>query len=139
MPIKVSGGCLCGAVRFEGTTEPVIQGHCQCRDCQRASGTGHISIMAVPETDIAVRGELKFFDKPADSGNMVSRGFCPNCGSSVLSRNEGMAGMLFLMAGCLDDPDQLEPALAVYTSRGNRWDKLDPSLMAFPAMPPARP
>ena len=139
MSIRISGGCLCGAVRYEGTTEPVVQGHCQCRDCQRASGTGHISIMAVPEADIAVSGDLKFYDKPADSGNKVRRGFCPNCGSSVLSKNDAMAGMLFLMAGCLDDPSQLEPAVVVYTDRGHRWDHMDPSLTTFPGMPPRMP
>jgi len=139
MAIKISGGCLCGAVRYEGTTEPMVQGHCQCRDCQKASGTGHISIMAVPEGDIAITGDLKFYAKPADSGNMVRRGFCPNCGSSVLSKNDGMAGMLFLMAGCLDDPNQLEPAFAVYTSRAAEWDHLDSALMAFPEMPPQVP
>jgi len=139
MSIKISGGCLCGAVRYEGTTEPVVQGHCQCRDCQRASGAGHITIMAVPEADMTVTGDLKFFAMRADSGNLVHRGFCPSCGSSVMSRNDAMAGMLFLMAGCLDDPNILEPMMAVYTSRGNDWDELDPSLMAFPEMPPQVP
>jgi hypothetical protein len=139
MPIEISGGCLCGAVRYEGTTEPVVQGHCQCRDCQRATGAGHNTIMAVPEADITITGDLRYFDKPADSGNIVSRGFCPTCGSSVLSKNAAMTGMLFLLAGCLDDPGVLEPMMAVFTSRGNDWDRLDPALMSFPEMPPRVP
>lgn len=139
MTMKIAGGCLCGAVRYEGETEPVIQGHCQCRDCQRASGTGHISIMAVPEAEITLTGDLTFFEMTADSGNTVRRGFCPKCGSSVLNKNDAMADMLFLMAGCLDDPNQLDPVVAVYTSRGNHWDHLDSSLISFPEMPPQVP
>lgn len=139
MPMKISGGCLCGAVRYEGTTEPIVQGHCQCRSCQQASGTGHISIMAVPGHAMSVSGELKFYEKPADSGNTVSRGFCPNCGSSVMSRNSGMNDMLFLMAGCLDDPSQFTPMFVVYHSRGQDWDYVDPGLQTFPEMPPQVP
>jgi hypothetical protein len=139
MTTQIAGGCLCGAIRYEGTTEPIIQGHCQCRDCQRATGAGHMSLMAVPKSSIAVSGPLKYFDKPADSGNIVSRGFCPDCGSSVLNLNSGMPDMLFLLAGCLDDPGQLEPMVAVYTARGHEWDILDPALQKFPAMPPRMP
>ncbi len=139
MPMKITGGCLCGSVRYEGTGDPVIQGHCQCRDCQRATGAGHNSIMALPDADIAISGTLRFYDKPADSGNIVSRGFCPTCGSTVLSRNDAMPGMLFLMAGCLDDPGQLEPMLVVYAARGHAWDHLDPALPTFPQMPPQVP
>jgi hypothetical protein len=139
MTIKISGGCLCGAVRYEGTTEPVVQGHCQCRDCQRASGAGHATLVAVPEADIAVTGDLKFFEKRADSGNLIRRGFCPTCGSWVMSWNDGMAGMQFLLAGCLDNPNLLAPMMAVYTSRGNDWDRLDPALTTFPEMPPQVP
>jgi hypothetical protein len=139
MPKKISGGCLCGAIRYEGTTDPIVQGHCQCRSCQQATGTGHISIMAVPKDAITVTGELTFYEKPADSGNVVRRGFCPTCGSSVLNTNDGMADMLFLMAGCLDDPSQLEPQFVVFHERGQDWDHLDPSLPTFPGMPPQPP
>ena len=139
MAMTITGGCLCGSVRYEGTTDPLVQGHCQCRCCQRASGTGHISVMAVPAGAITINGALKFFDKEADSGNVVSRGFCPTCGSSVLSKNAGMPDMLFLMAGCLDDPGQFAPMMVVYHSRGHGWDYLDPGLPTFPEMPPQVP
>lgn len=139
MPMKISGGCLCGAVRYEGTTEPIVQGHCQCRNCQQATGTGHISVMAVPKDTIEVTGELKFYEKAADSGNTVRRGFCPNCGSSVMNMNSGMDELMFLMVGCLDDPSQFAPMFVVYHSRGQGWDYVDPGLQTFPEMPPQAP
>ena len=72
--MEFSGGCLCGAVRYEGS-EQKGGGHCHCIDCRKSSGTGHCSHMVVPEDSFRVTGEVRFFDRPADSGNMVSRGF----------------------------------------------------------------
>lgn len=81
-----TGGYLCGAVRYEGSGYPVIAGHCHCTDCRKASGTGHGSHMGMMEDAFSVSGEVNFFDAPADSGNIVSRGFYPNCGSAIYSK-----------------------------------------------------
>ena len=43
-----TGGCACGAIRYETPHAPVFQNHCQCRDCQRRSGTGHGSWLTFP-------------------------------------------------------------------------------------------
>lgn len=92
--------------------------------------------MIVPESAFSVRGELKFYDAPADSGNLVSRGFCPNCGSPVYSTNSGMPGMIFVRASSLDDPEVFKPQMVVYTDRAASWDHGDASLPSFAAMPP---
>ena len=135
MPDGFKGGCLCGAVRFESTADPQVVGHCHCVDCRKSSGTGHCTHVVIPEDAFTVTGEVTFYDRPADSGNMVSRGFCPNCGSPVYSRNWGMPGMVFPRASVLDDPDILAPGMVVYTSRAPSWDHMDPALPAFPEMP----
>jgi hypothetical protein len=90
-----SGGCLCGAVRFTSTAEPMFVGHCHCVDCRKSSGTGHSTHLLVPESDFSVTGSVTFYDHPADSGNVVSRGFCGTCGSPIYSRNSGMPGVVF--------------------------------------------
>ena len=133
--MSFSGGCLCGAVRYDASADPVFAGHCHCEDCRRASGTGHCSHLGLPEPALAVTGEVKFFDKPADSGNNISRGFCPTCGSAVFSRNSGMPGMVFIRASSLDDPEVFRPQMIVYTKRTPSWDRLDPSLPSFEGMP----
>lgn len=129
-----SGGCLCGAVRFESSADPQLVGHCHCVDCRKSSGTGHCTHIVVPEEAISVTGEVTFYDRPADSGNIVSRGFCPTCGSPVYSRNSGMAGMVFPRASVLDDPDAITPQMIVYASRAPAWDVMDPELPASPEM-----
>ncbi len=133
--MNFTGGCLCGAVRYQGQ-EQRGGGHCHCIDCRRTSGTGHGSHMIVPEAGFTVSGELRFFDAPADSGNTVSRGFCPTCGSAIYSRNSAVPGVVFVRASSLDDPEVFRPQMIVYTKRAPSGDRMDPALPAFEAMPP---
>lgn len=133
----LSGSCLCGAVHYETTAPPVVVGHCHCVDCRKSSGTGHGTHVAVFEDGLKLRGALKSYDRAADSGNIVTRCFCPDCGSAILSRNSAMPGMAFLRASSLDDPDAVNPQMIVYKSRAPSWDRMDEALPAFPEMPPA--
>ncbi len=128
------GGCLCGKIRYQ-CTEETGGGHCHCVDCRKSSGTGHCSHMMVPESGFSISGEVKFFDKPADSGNRVKRGFCPDCGSPVYSTNSGMPGSFFVRASSLDNVEHFKPQMVVYTDRAASWDHMDASLPRFAAMP----
>lgn len=131
-----AGGCLCGAVRYTCSGEPVMAGHCHCEDCRRSSGTGHSSHLAVPETSVVLEGETKGYARPADSGNIVTRHFCPTCGAALYSTNSGMPGMMFLRASSLDDLEAFKPQMHVYTSRSASWDVRGEDLPAFEIMPP---
>ena len=73
-----TGGCNCGAVRYESAAEPLMMGHCQCRDCQYESGGGHASQIAFPRAAVKVEGKVTQWDKRADSGNMVTRAILPD-------------------------------------------------------------
>lgn len=131
-----SGGCLCGEVRYEGS-EAQGGGHCYCEDCRRSSGTSHCSHMIVSESRFSVQGEVRFFDAVADSGNTISRGFCPSCGSPIYSRNSGMSGMVIVRASSLDDPHVFAAGLIVYASRAPAWGQPRDDLPVFAEMPPA--
>jgi len=117
----------------------MLVGHCHCTDCRKSSGTGHCTNIAIPEADFSVSGEVKFYDHPADSGNIVSRGFCPTCGSPIYSINSGIPGMVFPRASSLDEPEIVKPQVVVYTSRAVSWDAVDPNLPSFPEMPEGGP
>ena len=133
------GGCLCGAVSYECSAEPTLAAHCHCIDCRKASGTGHGSHMMVPKDAVTVTGEVKVYDAPADSGNMVGRAFCPNCGCAVYSVNSAMPDVIFLRASSLNDPEVFKPRFVVYAGRAPSWDHVDPGLQAFETMPPEMP
>ena len=63
---------------------------------------------------------------------MISRGFCPTCGSAIHSRNSAVS----VRASSLDDPEVFQPQMIVYGKRAPSWDRMDPALPRFEAMPP---
>jgi len=134
--MSLSGTCLCGAVRYEANAEPAFSGHCFCADCQKETGGGHLTIVAVPDAAVKVTGTTATFSKPGASGQIVERTFCPKCGSTLFGRPEVMAGMTMLRAGTLDDPSQIAPSMSVYTSRARAWDPPDSNIPGFQEMPP---
>jgi hypothetical protein len=134
-----SGGCLCGAVRYESSTPPQFGGHCHCVDCRKSSGSGHCSHLILPAATVNMTGKLTGYDKPADSGNMVTRYFCPTCGAPVYSTNSATPDLIYLRASSLDDPEVFTAGMIVYASRAPSWDVMDESLPAFPEMPPNAP
>lgn len=137
--MKLTGGCLCGAVTYASEGEPMVVGHCYCRDCRRASGTAHCTHIMVSESGFSHAGEVRFYARPADSGNMVRRGFCQGCGSPLWSVNDATPGLVYLRASSLDDPDQVTPQVSVYASRTPSWDQPPAGMPAFPEMPPSGP
>lgn len=139
MSTGFTGGCLCGAVRYASAAEPAFAGHCYCVDCRRSSGTDHCTHLMTPHKGFTVTGKVRFYDRPADSGNVVSRGFCPTCGAAIYSTNSAMPGMVFPRASSLDDPSIARPAMTVYASRAPSWSRIDPSLPSFPEMPDSGP
>jgi hypothetical protein len=133
------GGCLCGDVRYSCSAEPAMAGHCHCVDCRRSSGSGHSSHLIVPKAQVTVTGKVTEFASPADSGNMVTRAFCPRCGAPVYSTNSANPGVMFLRASSLDDPEVFRPQMVVYASRAPSWDVMDGALPSFAKMPPSPP
>lgn len=136
MTAHFTGGCACGAIRYQIAAEPVATFHCQCRSCQKATGTGHASAMVFPRAAATVTGQPRFYESPADSGNLARRGFCPSCGSLVLGGTSGVPEMLAVFAGSLDEPARFVPQAVIYHSRAQAWDHVDAALPRFAQMPP---
>jgi hypothetical protein len=132
-----TGGCACGAVRYEISGEPIFQNHCQCRDCQRKSGTGHGSYLTFARGGVVQHGQARHWDIVADSGHAKTRAFCPTCGSPVYMTFSAMPEIFTVHAASLDDPQRFTPQVLTYASRAYAWDALDPALPAFATMPSA--
>src|ERR1700761_8969552 len=82
-----SGGCACGAVRYESSAQPVFMLHCHCRDCQQSSGGPFSSFVVVPtEAFKLTKGSPRFHASPSEAGGMTRRGFCADCGSPVFGK-----------------------------------------------------
>lgn len=134
--MKLSGQCLCGAIRYSGEGDPVFQVKCYCTDCRRVSAAGHAAMMGFPAEAVQVVGEVKEFHSTADSGSDVSRAFCPVCGSGLFARGSAMPGLIFLRASTLDDPSLFTPQMVVWAARAPHWDPVPAGLPAFAERPP---
>lgn len=84
--------------------------------------------MMLPDGAVGVTGELHYFAQQSDGGNTVRRGFCPACGSPVLSRNDGYPENVYVLAATLDDPSVFRPTAVVFRDSAQPWDVMDPSL-----------
>lgn len=137
MAKRYVGGCACGAIRYQTSSEPVVETHCQCRDCQRRSGTGHGSYLAFPRrADVTITGKAAEWRIAGDSGNEKIHAFCPVCGASVYLTFAAMPELIAVHAASLDDPSQFKPQMVTYVIAGLAWDTMDPALEKFERMPP---
>jgi hypothetical protein len=131
----ITGGCLCGKVRYTATGEPAFSGLCHCRNCQRNTGSAFETVVAFPAASVSVQGELKTYVDTGDSGQSVRRRFCPNCGSGVLAEVDVMPGVAVLLAGTLDDPAGFKPTVDVYWSSAQPWVVAGGERTQFAKMP----
>lgn len=132
-----TGGCACGAIRYDIPSDPMVLNDCQCRDCQRMSGTGHGSYLTFPRDGVTVTGQATLWDIVGDSGHVKTRAFCPQCGSPVYMTFSAMPQVFTVHAASLDDPGRYQPQMVTYAMRGHAWDCVDPALQRFDKMPPA--
>ena len=132
-----TGGCLCGALRYQAQGEPLYAGLCYCTDCQKASGSGFIPFMGFASSVVRFSGEtLKFTSKSANGRDAV-RNTCPVCGSLVFGGVAGKDDSFTLYAGTLDDPSAFQPRIAIFARSRPAWAVIPPGLTIFEAMPPA--
>ncbi|MSP02340.1 MAG: GFA family protein [Acetobacteraceae bacterium] len=132
----VRGHCLCGAVTFTIHGEPIGTGQCHCKDCQRSSGTGHMSLARFKKEDVRLQGETASYAATADSGNINTRHFCPKCGSRLYGENSAFPGIMNVSVGCMDDSNWFVPGRVVYAKDRPSWDATSTSVPNFDRMPP---
>lgn len=123
---SIEGGCTCGHVRYQVTSEPLIVHGCHCRGCQQNSGSA-FAINALYEADrvTLLSGEVEEITVPTPSGTGQDIARCVKCKVAVWS-NYNMGGALrklvrFIRVGTLDDPDQFPPDIHIYVASKQPW------------------
>ena len=106
---QITGGCLCGQVRFSTSAQPYRVGICHCMDCRKYHGALFHASAIFAQDAVTLSGE---------TGQYGGRHFCPRCGSSVYSRT---ADEIELNLGSLDAPDQFTPTYELWTIRRETW------------------
>ncbi len=138
MTSPASGRCLCGDFTYQFDRETVISAHhCHCKDCQRMTGSGKATIVLVPTEALQSRGELNTFTVTGTDGAHVTRGFCPRCGSQVISWLEEMPTARFIKAGTLDNSSWVSIDSTFWGSSAEPWSPVDTAATVFDQNPPA--
>src|ERR1700690_39629 len=99
---RYTGGCLCGALRYEANGEPLHSGHCYCADCRKASGSGFIPFISFSRRVLRFSGENCEYRSKAASGGEATRNFCPICGGLVFGGEILTSESFPIYAGSLD-------------------------------------
>jgi hypothetical protein len=139
MKLPFTGGCSCGAIRYESTAEPIMMFKCHCRDCQQATGGAFVPGMLLPrEAFRFTRGQLRYHFTPSLRGGKHKRGFCPECGSRLTGGEfEGRdSPFIGILAGTLDNPSWFQPQMDIFVSDTQPWDQMDPAIPKFEQYPP---
>ncbi|MBW6423103.1 GFA family protein [Rhizobium sp. XQZ8] len=132
-----TGGCACGAVRYQVSGEPIAMLDCQCRQCQRESGTGHASHLTFANAEVKLEGQPTCWEATGDGGTVKRRAFCPTCGSPVYMSFPAAPDYFVIRAASLDEPERYQPNMVVWTDAAWAWDHVDPTSTKFARMPPA--
>ncbi len=130
-----TGGCLCGALRYEAVGEPLYAGHCYCADCRKASGSGFVPFMGFASGAVRFSGQTRQFRSKSFRGGDSVRNSCPICGGLVFGGVVGEDESHTIYAGSLDDASRFHPKIAIFARDRPAWAVLPPDLTVFETMP----
>jgi hypothetical protein len=134
---NLSGGCACGAVRYEAAGDAIATFVCHCADCQRACGGGPTyGMLVAAEGFRLVKGTPRVYWLSGDSGKRVGRSFCGDCGSPVFTELEVAPQLREIPVGSLDERGFFRPGLHMWVSSAPQWHHIDPALPRFEKHPP---
>jgi hypothetical protein len=106
---QLTGGCLCGDVRFIAVGPPYRVGLCHCLDCRKHHGALFHATAIFPQDAVTIEGATRDY---------AGRAFCPRCGSSLFARTDDE---IEVNLGSLDAPDQFTPTYESWTIRRESW------------------
>lgn len=130
--MRISGHCLCGAVRFTAKGEPLVVMNCHCTECRRATGAAYATLLFYQRADVERTGETRTFEHDADSGTRMIKHFCPKCGSPMFSEVASRPEIFGLRAGVIEETDVVRPQGNVWISSKIASTPVDPDLPAYP-------
>jgi len=132
----LEGGCLCGAIRYRLTGPSLFVSQCCCKDCQKATGAGHTTIVGIHKDQLSLDGMPATYTNVGESGGRVTRHFCGTCAGRLYTSGDLPGDFIMVQAGSLDDPGAVSPQSVIYLKDAVSWDHFDPALPKFEAMQP---
>jgi|SRR5271166_1689600 len=133
--MKLEGGCYCHGLRYVAEGEPMMKAQCHCRECQYITGGAPNMFIAMPLAGFSyTKGTPKQFTR-TDIARPVTREFCPDCGTHVVTRPQGFPAAI-VKVGTLDDPGLFGgPDMAIFTVDKQSFHQIAQGLPAFERLP----
>ena len=134
--MKLEGGCYCGQVRYVAEGDPIMKAQCHCRECQYITGGSPNVVVGMPVAGFSyTKGAPKQFTR-SDIQRPVTREFCPECGTHLLTRSPGLPGAVLLKVGTLDDPSVFGgPQMVIFTIDKQSFHHVPDGVLAFERLP----
>ena len=125
---KITGGCLCGRVRYEAAGEASDITHCHCRTCRRANGASFVTWASFAMSSFKfTRGRPASYQ----SSENVRRTFCAHCGTALTYQRLDLPASIDVTLGSMDDPEQLRPEDHTWTESRLSWIVLADGVPAY--------
>ena len=120
--LPMTGGCPCGAIRYQIASFPLLLYTCNCTNCQTASGSAFALNMPVLARDFHIlQGEPKGWHHLSPKGVPVTSRFCGDCGGRIYGERAKRPEIVNLRAGTLDDTSWLVPAAHLFLRSAQAW------------------
>jgi hypothetical protein len=137
MKLPLSGGCQCGALRYEIRAEPTTLYACHCTECQRQSASAFSLSMVVPRQSVVITsGTPKVWRRLHESGRVIDCVFCGDCGARIYHEPERNPAVTIVKPGTLDDTSWLYPVGHIWTGSAQRWPGIPKDTVNYDKQPP---
>jgi hypothetical protein len=128
----IAGGCLCANVRFTCGETLGMAAYCHCSDCRKCTGSAFNMSVGVEQGQFVITaGSPKGFTKKGESGNELTRHFCPDCGSPLFTSSPRHPGRVYVKGGAFDDPALIKPAYQSWTRSSVPWATIKAGLPSY--------
>ncbi|MDG0986239.1 MAG: GFA family protein [Paracoccaceae bacterium] len=132
--VKLSGGCLCGSIRYTILQQPILAYTCNCRFCQKDTGTAYRSALAILNENVELIGKdfSVYTYKSVEHGRELYKYFCPDCGTTISLKTERFPERQVIMIGTLDDPSQIELSTHMFAEEAFDWVEFPKDHVVYP-------
>ncbi|HZQ73547.1 MAG TPA: GFA family protein [Burkholderiales bacterium] len=132
----LTGGCLCGAIRYIISAPVAELRACHCTNCQKASGAAGSVNAVLPASAFQItKGAPKRYSAVVDSGRTLHRFFCGDCGSPLYSQRANAPETVVVRAGSMDDSSGMKITANIWTKSARPWAYIDPASKQLPGQP----
>ena len=127
---KFTGGCMCGAVRYEASGDPISVIFCHCESCRKHTGAPVVALAGFKLEQVRFTlGERATYESTPG----VQRGFCGRCGTPLTWEGDGdeLGPLIEIHVGTTDDPNKLAPQLHVHYAERIPWFEVSDALPRY--------